>query len=86
MDARSKAEKVLWDVLGAPLYYCEECLLEVKVKTVDGEHIVTRKCKHTGQIIAPRRSILAGKGGLNLPNKIKMAGYKMAASITGRCV
>lgn len=87
MDARSNTEKLLWEKLGPPLYYCAECLLEVSVSPVDGgEPIVKRKCEHTGQIIAPRRSILAGKGGLNLPNKIKQAGYQMAAAITGRCV
>ena len=87
MDARSDLEKKLWEKVGPPLYYCAECLLEVKVTPVEGaEPIVKRKCEHTGQIMAPRRSILAGKGGLSLPNKIKQAGYQMAAAITGRCV
>lgn len=87
MDARTKLEKQLWEKIGPPLYYCAECLLAVDVTPVEGgEPIVKRKCEHTGQIIAPRRSILAGKGGLNLSNKIKQAGYQMAAAITGRCV
>lgn len=87
MDARSDLEKALWEKIGPPLYYCAECLLAVEVTPVEGsEPIIKRKCEHTGEIIAPRRSILAGKGGLNLPNKIKQAGYQLAATITGRCV
>ena len=87
MDARTPYERMLWEKLGPPLYYCAECLRGVKVTPVDGDvPIIKRKCEHTGEIIAPRRSILAGKGGLNLPNKIKQAGYQMAAAITGRCV
>jgi len=87
MDARSDLDKALWDKIGPPLYYCAECLLAVDVTPVEGsEPIIKRKCEHTGEIIAPRRSILAGKGGLNLPNKIRMKGYQLAATITGRCV
>ena len=87
MDARSDLDKALWDKIGPPLYYCAECLLAVEVTPVEGsEPIIKRKCEHTGEIIAPRRSILAGKGGLNLPNKIRMKGYQLAATITGRCV
>lgn len=87
MDARTDLEKKLWEKVGPPLYYCAECLLAVDVTPVEGsEPIIKRKCEHTGQIIAPRRSILAGKGGLNLSNKIKQVGYQMAAAITGRCV
>lgn len=85
MDARSELEKRLWGVVGPPLYYCAECLLAVKVE--GDPPIITRRCTHTeAQVIAPRRSILAGKGGLNLPDKIRMTGMKMAASLTGRCV
>jgi hypothetical protein len=87
MDARSDLEKVLWDKVGPPLYYCSDCLLAVSVTPIEGgEPIVKRKCEHTGQIMAPRKSILAGKGGLSFPNKIKMAGYQMGAALTGRCV
>lgn len=87
MDARSDLDKALWEKIGPPLYYCAECLLAVEVTPVEGsEPIIKRKCEHTGEIIAPRRSILAGKGGLNLQNKIKQAGYQLAAAITGRCV
>lgn len=87
MDARSDLDKALWDKIGPPLYYCAECLLAVEVTPVEGSApIIKRKCEHTGEIIAPRRSILAGKGGLNLPNKIRMKGYQLAATITGRCV
>lgn len=87
MDARSDLDRALWEKIGPPLYYCAECLLAVDVTPVEGsEPIIKRKCEHTGEIIAPRRSILAGKGGLNLPNKIRMKGYQLAATITGRCV
>lgn len=86
-DRRSDVEKALWEHIGPPLYYCAECLLAVEVIPVEGEApIVNRKCEHTGEIIAPRKSILAGKGGLSLPNKIKMAGYQLGAALTGRCV
>lgn len=87
MDARSDLEKLIWKSVGPPLYYCADCMLAVKVTPVEGgDPIVKRACAHTGQIIAPRRSILAGKGGLSLPDKVKMKGYQMAASLTGRCV
>jgi len=87
MDARSPIEKKLWERIGPPLYYCEECLLAVKVTPVEGqEPIIKRKCEHTGQIIAPRRAIMAGVGGLSLPNRIKMAGLTAAAAITKRNV
>jgi len=87
MDSRSDLDRALWEKIGPPLYYCAECLLAVEVTPVEGsEPIIKRKCEHTGEIIAPRRSILAGKGGLNLPNKIRMKGYQLAATITGRCV
>lgn len=87
MDARSDTEKLLWEILGPPLYYCEECMLAVKVTPCDGqEPMIERKCSHTGGIIAPRKSILAGKGGLSLPNKIRQAGNQIAATLTGRCV
>jgi hypothetical protein len=75
MDARSPAEKFLWEKLGPPLYYCAECLLAVKVTPVEGgEPVVERKCDHTGQIIAPRKAVCVGKGGMSLPVKAALRG------------
>lgn len=77
----------MWGTLGPPLYYCADCLLAVDVKPVEGgEPVVKRKCEHTGQIMAPRKSILAGKGGLSFTNKVRMGWYQLAATLTGRCV
>lgn len=84
-DARSIVEKRLWDILGPPLYYCEDCLRTVYV-TEGAEPIVKRSCDHTGGIIAPRKSILAGEGGLSLTDKARMTYWKLAARMTGRCV
>jgi hypothetical protein len=86
MDARSPAERFLWEKLGPPLYYCAECLLAVKVTPVEGgEPVVERKCDHTGQIIAPRKAVCVGKGGMSLPVKARVAYGKAKAAITGRC-
>ena len=85
-DARTPTEKLLWDKLGPPLYYCAECLLAVDVTPVEGgEPIVHRRCGHDGQIIAPRKSILAGEGGLNFTDRVKISWWQLLASITGRC-
>lgn len=87
MDARTPMERLLWDHLGPPLYYCAECLRSVKVTPVEGaEPIVQRKCQHTGQIIAPRRAICVGEGGMSLPTRIKVAAMQAASAITGRTV
>lgn len=86
MDARTPTEKLLWEKLGPPLYYCEECLLAVEVTPVErGEPIVKRRCAHAGQIIAPRKSILAGEGGLNFSDKVKLGWWQLLATLTGRC-
>lgn len=87
MDARSDIEKKLWDTIGPPLYYCADCLLAVDVKPVEGdEPIVKRPCDCNAQIIAPRKAIAAGEGGLNLPDRIKVTYWQVAAALTGRCV
>jgi hypothetical protein len=87
MDERSAMEKRVWDLIGPPLYYCEDCLRQVKVTPVEGsEPIIKRYCEHTGRIIAPRKAIMAGKGGLSAVNKIRSKFQQIAASITGRCV
>ena len=83
-DERTPGEKRAWELLGPPLYYCSECLRKVDIKE---RGIVSRRCDHhTAQIIAPRRSILAGKGGLSFTNKVRMAGFQLGAALTGRCV
>ena len=84
-DERSKIEKILWETIGEPLYYCEECLRVVHVK--DGE--VKRNCEHeSARIIAPRKSMLSGEGkaGLKTTDKIKVTYQQVAAKITGRNV
>lgn len=88
MDKRTDLEKKLWDFVGPPLYYCEGCMLAVDVKpTEEGkEPIITRPCDCNAQIIAPRKAIAAGEGGLNLPDTIKVKYWQVAASLTGRCV
>ena len=85
MDARSDIEKRLWDLIGPPLYYCSECKVSVDVSE-DNPPVIKRTCEHDAQIIAPRKSILAGEGGLNFTDKMKMTYYQLAASLTGRCV
>lgn len=82
-DGRTALEKAAWNLIGPPLYYCADCLVGVDVTHSDPP-VVKRNCQHTGQIIAPRKSILAGKGGLNFANKIKMAAYSLKSGITGR--
>ena len=89
MDQRSDLERALWDKVGPPLYYCSECLRAVQVTPVEGaEPVVERpcvECKDAG-IIAPRKAIVAGEGGLNLPDRVKVTYWKLAAALTGRCV
>jgi hypothetical protein len=87
MDNRSELEKKAWEIIGPPLYYCEDCLKGVTVTVKDGqEPVIKRRCECNGQIIAPRKAIASGKGGMSLPNKIKLTGWKIGAAITGRCV
>jgi len=88
-DNRTKLEKLLWNIIGEPLYYCEECLKYVEVKEKDGEVIINKFCGHTdARVMAPRKSMLTGKGiaGLSNLNKIKFSYQKMAAKLTGRNV
>jgi hypothetical protein len=88
MDNRTKIEKILWNVIGEPLYYCEECLKSVQVINTNGVVTVKRNCEHTGNIMAPRKSILSGKGhsGLSTVNKVKSKYSQVASKITGRNV
>lgn len=88
MDARTPLEKILWEVIGEPLYYCGECLKYVSVSEKNGEVKIKRNCNHEGPIMAPRKSILSGKGyaGLTIKNKIKVKYSQLASRITGRNV
>ncbi len=87
MDGRTPLQKFLWEKLGPPLYYCSECMRAVKVKPVEGgEPIIERPCGHMAQIIAPRKAVCVGKGGMSLPTRIKVATMQAASAITGRTV
>lgn len=88
-DQRSSAQKIAWDRIGPPLYYCADCMLAVKIDVCEGQDpIITRPCgAECGHgIIAPRKSILAGEGGLSMTNKARMLLWKIEAALTGRCV
>ncbi len=88
MDQRSAIERTLWDKIGPPLYYCADCLRAVKVQPVEGaEPVITRPCKQDcgHGIIAPRKAITAGEGGLSFVNKVRVRRDQIAAAITGRC-
>lgn len=86
-DQRSGIEKVLWDKVGPPLYYCSECLRAVKVTAVEGaEPVIERPCGCNAQIYAPRKAIAAGEGGLNWKDSAKVKYWQVAAALTGRCV
>lgn len=86
-DRRSAAERLMWERIGPPLYYCADCMLEVKVYPKEGEPpVVQRRCEHTGQIMAPRRAIVSGTGKLNTRNSLRMLISRIAASMLGRTV
>ena len=89
MDQRTAIDKMLWEKVGPPLYYCSDCLRAVKVQPVEGaEPTIDRPCgDECGHgIIAPRRAVCVGKGGASMPTKVKIATMKLAAAITGRNV
>ena len=90
-DARTPLQRLLWEKIGPPLYYCSDCLRGVKVETHEfQEPTVTRPCgKDCGhQIIAPRKAVVSGKGGADLPLTTRAAikAGQIASSITGRSV
>lgn len=86
-DERSQGEKLAWRMLGPPLYYCATCMRKVNVTVADGQPVISRNCTHDGhQVIAPRRAVVAGEGGLSTVNKVKMAWWSAAAKVTGRNV
>lgn len=86
-DQRTPLERLAWKYIGPPLYYCSECLRGVKVTPREGaEPLIERRCTHDGaQIIAPRRAICVGKGGMSLPTRAAVAWGQLKASVTGRC-
>jgi hypothetical protein len=80
-------ERALWEKVGPPLYYCSDCLRAVKVTATPGsEPVVERPCECNAQIIAPRKAIAAGKGGMNWQNRALLVYWQAAAALTGRCV
>jgi len=88
-DQRSAMERYLWEQIGPPLYYCADCLRSVKVEPrTDAEPLVTRPCGPDCKagIIAPRKAIAAGEGGLNFTDRAKVCYWQVAAALTGRCV
>lgn len=88
MDKRSSVQRALWDRIGPPLYYCEDCLLAVKVTPVAGqEPVIERPCKGCNcQIIAPRTSILAGEGGLSHTDRMRQLFRMIVAVLTRRTI
>ena len=88
-DGRTKLEKILWNIIGEPLYYCEECLKYVEVKEKDGVATVNKFCGHKdARVMAPRKAMLSGKGiaGLTPINKVKLKYQQLASKLTGRNV
>jgi len=89
MDQRSTLEKRLDTLIGPPLYYCADCLRAVKVTPIeDIGYSIKRPCDEqcSHEIIAPRKSILAGEGGLNFKDRVTQSWRQLAAKLTGRCV
>jgi hypothetical protein len=90
MDARTSFEKFLWGTIGPPLYYCAECYLQVQVTSNgDGKEPTVKRdkrCNHSGQIIAPRKAVMVGKGGASLQTKAKINISQFLSSLTNRSV
>jgi hypothetical protein len=88
MDKRNALQKALWEKVGPPLYYSSECMLAVSVTPIEGqEPTIERPCGDCNcQIIAPRKAIMPGEGGLNMGDRVKQGYAQMAAALTGRCV
>lgn len=70
------------------MYYCADCMRSVDVKsTGEGqEPEIKRPCDCNAQIIAPRKAIAAGEGGMNFKDRMKLSYWQIAAAMTGRCV
>lgn len=88
-DQRTKLEKLLWEKVGPPLYYCADCLRQVSVFPIEGkEPTIIRPCDETcsSQVIAPRKAIAVGEGGMSAKDELITLYRKIAAALTGRCV
>ena len=88
-DRRTPLERTAWQIIGPPLYYCAECLLRVRVVAHPGsEPVIARdsRCTHEGEIVAPRRATLIGKGGMSVATKARLKARQAAARVTGRDV
>lgn len=86
-DKRNWLQKWLWETVGPPLYYCEECKLGVSVKIVEGGPPVIKRaysCECTGNIIAPRTAVCIGKGGISIGTRLQIAWLQAKAAATGR--
>lgn len=86
-DLRSDVEKWIDTNVGLPLYYCAECRRPVRVE--GDPPVIRRPCGpecEGATVLAPRRSILAGEGGLNFKDRVRVSWYQVMATITGRCV
>lgn len=88
MDKRTATQKKLDKLLGMPLYYCADCLRAVDVRVVGSEVIIKRPCDSDCgvEIIAPRKAITSGDGGLSFKDATKSFYWKLGAALTGRCM
>jgi len=86
-DQRSAFQKLLWEKIGPPLYYCEDCLRGVRVVAREGqEPVITRPCGSEcgAAIIAPRTAVCVGKGGASVGTKARIGWNQLKAAVTGR--
>lgn len=86
MDLRSSFQKRMDDLIGPPLYYSGQCKLPVKVTVAGPDVTIKRPCGDCNcQVIAPRKAIAVGKGGMNLRARALTAINQWKAALTGRC-
>lgn len=81
----------LLDLIGEPLYYCADCKRRVRVNVREGQDAeIVRFCEHKdAAVIAPRKAILVGEGGMqSLPwmTRMKWKARTIASDLTGRNV
>lgn len=90
MDQRTPLQRRLDKLVGRPLYYCATCQRPVQVTTHEGHApTIVRPCGPdcaTAPIIAPRKSLLVGEGGMNWQQRVTLTWWQVAATVTGRCV
>lgn len=87
LDSRTDLEKLLWEKIGPPLYYCDACKRGVKVKAVEGgEPIIKRPCgwECGYPIIAPRKAVCVGEGGASIGTRLAIGWQRAKAMLTGR--